>query len=1129
MTEAKAGSPSRGALAAREKAALAAACPENCFAGLGAAAHECGSMRQFFDKPPLDSAARARASDIARELAQGVRNCRKKGMLEEIMLAHSLSSAEGRSLMELAEALLRVPDTATRDALIRDKIPGHHWLSGSPNALVNAADAALAAAGLIVRKEDSGALGKMANRLGMPVVRECMLAAMKFLGGQFVLAETIRAALRAVRSGKGRLYSFDMLGEGARTREDALRYLGLYEEAVREAANLPVGAEVHANSGVSVKLSALHPRFESRQRKTTLPELTARLLHLAVLAKDRNIPLTVDAEEMARINLLVEVFAAVAASPRLAGWDGFGIVVQAYGLHAGRVIDLIDALAARHARRFAVRLVKGAYWDSEIKAAQEKGLDGFPVYTRKAHTDLAYLAHARSLLRCAGRLWPQFATHNAATLAAVETLAAEHGNGYEVQRLHGMGEALHGLFQRRFARPMRIYAPVGGHDELLAYLSRRLLENGANSSFVHKISDPGVPVEAVVREPHAAALATHGAPFPGISTGAALFGAQRRNSRGRDLDDPAELGRILHARERFRDARFLQFDGARVRADPGCPGDRLPVPCEAGAAQIGTAFAEAHKSMPVWRNVSRAERAKILDAVADAYESRASELYALLAREAGKTVDDAVAEVREAVDFCRYYAAQLRALPVEPIPRGVVLAISPWNFPLAIFTGQIAAALAAGNAVVAKPAEQTPLLAELAAGLMHGSGVPSGALRLLHGRGETVGARAAALGQADMVAFTGSTAAAHAIHRAIAGSSRPGAPLLAETGGLNAMIVDSTALTERAVDDIVTSAFRSAGQRCSALRVVYVQEDIAAKLEKMLVGAAELLRIADPWEISSDVGPLIDVGAKRDVDGYVEGAASQGRLIWRGNVPQRGCYAAPAIVRVAGIGDLDREVFGPVLHFATFAGDSLGKAVADINAAGYGLTFCLHSRIVQRQQEIAKSVEAGNIYINRNQTGAVVGSQAFGGYGLSGTGPKAGGPLYLRAFTDNVGVAGAPASGTLLRGPDGEENRYVVLPKGHVLCTGAGPLEPLAELAASAGNKVSVAEQVPSDLCAYDAVMANGGDIALQAAVRGKLACQPGKIVSLITRPGDHVWLVREKHICADLTASGGNPVLLNG
>lgn len=1062
-------------------------------------------VQAFLDQPALSASQCKQAEEIATALVRAAQTEGGLGMMEQLMAAFSLSQAEGRGLMELAEAFLRVPDSATRDALIADKLLGRDWRAPNARGVVRGAAMALGTVGVVLNPE-VGRGRSVVRSLALPVVRLGVWASMRIMAQQFVLAPSIAPALGKSGKTPDILYSFDMLGEAARTEKDAARYLQAYGEAIDAVGVAATQKDPNDNSGVSIKLSALSCHYKTSKWPDLRTSLYPSLLQLATMARAANISLTIDAEEAARLDLSLALIRELMCAPELADWNGLGVVVQAYGLRAGVVIETLGALAKQSGRKIAVRLVKGAYWDAEIKIAQEKGLTTFPVYTRKAHTDLAYLHHARQLLDMADHLYPQFATHNAATLATVEVMADKAGvQNFEVQRLHGMGLSIHQAYRSRYGRRQRVYAPVGVHDDLLAYLVRRLLENGANASFIHKLSDPDTNMAELTQAPYAQVAAMTNVPM--LCTGDALFAPERKNSKGWDIDNPAVLAEL---------------------APSGHPMSRRPK--DATEVEADEAFEMAEAGGKGWSAMGGASRTQVLEAVADALENEAPALFELLAQEAGKTIDDAIAELREAVDFCRYYAACAQDLTDICRPRGVVLAISPWNFPLAIFTGQVAAALAAGNAVIAKPAEQTPRIAELAVKIMYKAGVPTDVLHLLCGPGETLGAHLTKCGKADMVVFTGSTETARLIGSAISASNQPGVPLLAETGGLNAMIVDSSALLERAVDDIIASAFRSAGQRCSALRMLYVQEDVYEPLLTMLIGAAKVQTVGDPLDLNTDIGPVIDAEAKAGIDAHVNEARADGRLIWKGSVPQ-GTFCAPALIELSGIAALEREVFGPVLHIARYRAGTEKQVIADINARGYGLTFGMHSRIRQRYVTCAKASSAGNVYINRNQIGAIVGSQPFGGHGLSGTGPKAGGALYLGAFTlDHAPVIDAEMRlGQSLPGPDGEENVYRVAPRGRVLCLDpdAQKLRALVTRVEATGNTAVPVSVCPETLDGISAVMVGeGGNVDL-AAVRRLIASTSGPLIPLICDTGAEAWLYTETHRCTDLTASGGNADLL--
>ncbi|WP_137701711.1 bifunctional proline dehydrogenase/L-glutamate gamma-semialdehyde dehydrogenase PutA [Marimonas lutisalis] len=1112
----------------------------------------------------LDDTARARIADRAAELVRGIRGASDPGLMEVFLAEYGLSTDEGIALMCLAEALLRVPDADTIDALIEDKIAPSDWarhMGQSTSPLVNASTWALMLTGKVLDDPEPGLIGTLrgaVKRLGEPVIRTAVGRAMKEMGRQFVLGETIAAAMeRAAKMEKrGYTYSYDMLGEAARTEGDARRYHLAYSRAITAIAAACTRPDIRENPGISVKLSALFPRYEIAQHARVMDELVPRLRSLALLAKSAGMGLNIDAEEADRLTLSLHVIETVLSEPALAGWDGFGVVVQAYGQRAGLVLDHLHALAERLDRRIMVRLVKGAYWDTEIKRAQVEGMAGFPVFTRKPATDVSYLANARKLLSMTDRIYPQFATHNAHTVAAVLDMAGQMGvvqDDFEFQRLHGMGEALHDIVLKAEGTHCRIYAPVGAHRDLLAYLVRRLLENGANSSFVNQIVDEDVPPEDVARDPFEALSDA----APQIPTGPQLFAPERPNSTGFDLTHSPTLDRIEAARAPFLThhwqagpllAGYAAPDDAQPVANPADPADHPGTVAWASAADVETALSAASP----WQ-ASLTERAAILNRAADLYEENFGEIFALLAREAGKTLPDAVAELREAVDFLRYYAANAPAGD----PAGTFTCISPWNFPLAIFTGQIAAALAAGNAVLAKPAEQTPLIAHRAADLLHQAGVPRDVLQLLPGAG-TIGAALTSDARVDGVAFTGSTETAQIIRRAMAENLAPGAPLIAETGGLNAMIVDSTALPEQAVQAIVESAFQSAGQRCSALRCLYVQEDIAEHFIRMLTGAMDQLAMGTPWALSTDCGPVIDEEARGPIAAHIDKARAAGQLVHELRTPNAGTFIAPTLIRVAGIADLEREIFGPVLHLATFKSEELDQVIADINATGYGLTFGLQTRIDDRVQHVSEAVHAGNIYVNRNQIGAIVGSQPFGGEGLSGTGPKAGGPHYLARFRANLAQAtaaawdsamgadeaqraldAAPAASNgntlTLPGPTGESNRLTTLPRAPLLCLGPGAVaaaEQAALVTALGGRAVQASGRLdPSalqTLRGFSGAIFWGDPDDARAYARA-LAARAGRILPLITGQPDTGHVMTERHVCVDTTASGGNAALLGG
>ncbi|MFJ1290854.1 bifunctional proline dehydrogenase/L-glutamate gamma-semialdehyde dehydrogenase PutA [Paracoccus yeei] len=1118
-------------------------------------ADEAALLDRLVAQAALSPAARAQITARAADLVRRIRAEAKPSLMEHFLSEYGLSTREGVALMCLAEAMLRVPDRQTIDALIEDKIAPSDWgrhLGEATSSLVNASTWALMLTGKVLDDDQAGTLRRMVRRLGEPVIRSAVGRAMKEMGRQFVLGQTIEAALDRARTREkqGFTYSYDMLGEAAMTGLDAARYDRAYADAIAAIAKACDKGSVQMNPGISIKLSALHPRYEVAQEARVMAELVPVVLRLAQQAKAGGMGMNIDAEEQDRLVLSLKVIEAVLSDPSLAGWDGFGVVVQAYGKRAGQTIDWLYDTAVRLDRKIMVRLVKGAYWDSEIKRAQVEGFPGFPLFTSKVATDVSYIANARKLIGYGDRIYPQFATHNAQTVAAILEMA--QGVEFEFQRLHGMGERLHDIVLRETKGRCRIYAPVGAHRDLLAYLVRRLLENGANSSFVNQIVDEAIPPEEVARDPFDA-LAT-ARPPRSLLTPQALFGDDRPNSTGFDLSDEQVLAAIEAARDLpLPDAlpqTVSEPTGTRQDVVNPATGEKIAEVLMVDAETAGRAIDDAR----IW-DAPAVERAAVLRRAADLYEENHARIFGILGREAGKTLGDAVAELREAVDFLRYYASEGEASP-QP-PRGIVGAISPWNFPLAIFTGQIAAALMAGNAVIAKPAEPTPVIAMLGVQLLHQAGVPKTALQLLPGRGSVVGTAMTSDPRVAGVVFTGSTETAQTIARTMAANLEPGTPLIAETGGLNAMVVDSTALPEQAVRDVVASSFRSAGQRCSALRCLYVQEDIAPHLIEMIKGAMDELTVGDPWALSTDVGPVIDPKAQKDIAGYIE--ANGNRVLHKLDVPDQGYFIPPTLLKVGGIADLEREIFGPVLHVATFRGDDLDQVVADINARGFGLTFGLHTRIDSRVQEVSDAIHVGNIYVNRNQIGAVVGSQPFGGEGLSGTGPKAGGPRYVPRFfapgaPAAIGMAWkAPADEARLRsalsaaavpkrieerlmpGPTGELNRLSAHARGPVLCLGPGR--------AAAAAQVTAVERLGGIAVAADGDVAPAlltrlpqlsavlwwGDEARGRAYAAALADRDGEIVQLITAMPDLAHVAHERHLCVDTTAAGGNAALLAG
>ncbi|RMB04637.1 bifunctional proline dehydrogenase/L-glutamate gamma-semialdehyde dehydrogenase PutA [Eilatimonas milleporae] len=988
---------------------------------------------------PLTEKIRRAVQDRAGDIVRRSRAMKEEqGTLDAFLAEFGLSNQEGVALMCLAEALLRVPDSGTQDALIAEKIRSGDWAAHkgqSDSLFVNASTWALMLTGEVVQLE-SGIVKKpgawvksLVSRLGEPVIRTAVKQAMRIMGRQFVFGRTIDEALeRCAKQPDGqRLMSFDMLGEGARTMAMAERYAALYGAAIETVgrADGASGATPHDRSSVSIKLSALHPRYEDTKAERILRDLLPVLKDLALKAKQHGIQLTIDAEEADRLDLSLTLIEALARDPELAGWDGLGLAVQAYQKRSAHVIDWVVALARETGRRIPVRLVKGAYWDTEIKHAQEMGLPDYPVFTRKAGTDVNYLYTAARMLEATDVLYPQFATHNAHTIAAIAHMGTDRR--YEFQRLHGMGALLYKASSAALGETIktRIYAPVGLHEDLLPYLVRRLLENGANSSFVNRFMDADVPVEAVSGDPVTALAAASPRRHPAIPVPAALYGDRRRNSAGCNLMDPVQRASVLSVLDRQSDERIeaaCLVAGQAVGAAPQPVVSPVDTRQTAGTIRparpedLEAAVTAAAAAQPDWDARGGAARAAVLRAIADRLEDNRDRFLSILAREAGKTLEDGIAEVREAVDFCRYYAGlaedQFEGNRTLPGPtgernelslggRGVFLCISPWNFPLAIFTGQVAAALAAGNAVLAKPAEQTPLVAHMAVTLMHAAGVPGDVLHLLAGDGAGVGGALVGDPRVAGVAFTGSTVTAQTINRALAARKGAIVPLIAETGGQNAMIVDSTALLEQVSDDVMMSAFGSAGQRCSALRVLFVQDDVADALIDMLKGALAERRAGDPADPATDIGPIIDDAARQRLADHCAWLASEGRLVAQGTLPDEtahGTYLAPHIFTLDRLDQLEGEVFGPVLHIIRYKADDIDDVLAQIGDTGFGLTFGVHTRLESRWRRLFARARVGNTYINRNMIGAVVGVQPFGGEGLSGTGPKAGGPHYLLRF-----------------------------------------------------------------------------------------------------------------------------------
>jgi RHH-type proline utilization regulon transcriptional repressor/proline dehydrogenase/delta 1-pyrroline-5-carboxylate dehydrogenase len=977
---------------------------------------------------PLKS-AQARA---ARWVEAARADERARPLVEQMLEQFPLDSAQGKALMGLAEALLRTPDPKRADQLIAERLATVRaaGVPGNTALLLRTGFVLLGAAGRLlpdVMAQLSGEFtpASLAAPLVAPIVRAAMRQSMQMMARAFIVGDSIEAALARGRSEPAlALCSFDMLGEGARTEADAERYFASYAHAIEVLSHQAPGA-THARSGISVKLSALEPRYSLMQSARVNSELAPRMLQLARMAARAGIGFTIDAEEADRLDLSLDIVETLARDPTTRDWDGLGLAVQAYGRRAPRLLEWVAALARANGRRLSVRLVKGAYWDSEIKRAQERGLASFPVYTSKDATDASYLQCVQVLFAARDVLYPQFATHNAYTVAAVLALAPA-GSAYEFQRLHGMGEALYAAAQAEITHlpPVRVYAPVGTHEELLPYLVRRLLENGANSSFVHQFLNPDTPVAEVVRDP----LTSLSAPLssaPRIREPSALYGAERANSAGEDFGDPDVLTGLQtqvgeYAARPYRGGPILSGESVSGADQPvSSPADTRVIvgyTRDATAAEIRRALQAAADAQPAWEATAASERAACLERAADALEARRGEFLSLLVREAGKTLPDAVAEIREAVDFCRYYAARGRELFGAPLQlpgptgerntlslhgRGVFVCISPWNFPLAIFTGQITAALAAGNSVVAKPAPATPLVAHAMTRVLHAAGVPAAALQLTPADGPPFGEVALTHPALAGVAFTGSTATATAINRTLAQRDGAIVPLIAETGGVNAMVVDATALPEQVVDDVITSAFTSAGQRCSALRVLYLQEEIAERTIEMLIGAMRCLVIGDPAHVATDVGPVISAAARARLERHAARMRAEAQLLYACELPpglEHGYFFAPQLFELSRLDQLGSEEFGPILHVARYRSGELPAVLDAIRRTGFGLTLGVHSRLESVAQHVFRSLPVGNTYVNRNMIGAVVGVQPFGGQGLSGTGPKAGGPHYLLRF-----------------------------------------------------------------------------------------------------------------------------------
>ncbi|MGA1801782.1 trifunctional transcriptional regulator/proline dehydrogenase/L-glutamate gamma-semialdehyde dehydrogenase [Rhizobium sp. HT1-10] len=1068
----------------------------------------------------LSDDIRAAARKTATKLILALRAKHKGSGVEGLVHEYSLSSQEGVALMCLAEALLRIPDTATRDALIRDKIANGDWRShigGGRSLFVNAATWGLVVTGKLTSTVNdpglSAALTRLIARAGEPVIRRGVDMAMRMMGEQFVTGETIDEALRRSRSleARGFRYSYDMLGEAATTAADARRYFADYENAIHAIGKASASRGIYDGPGISIKLSALHPRYSRAQSARVMAELLPAVKKLALIAKGYDIGLNIDAEEADRLELSLDLLEALRLDPDLSGWNGMGFVVQAYGKRCPAVLDFIIDLAERSKHRIMVRLVKGAYWDAEIKRAQVDGLSDFPVYTRKIYTDVSYIACARKLLAAGDRVFPQFATHNAQTLATIHAMAgpAFKVGDYEFQCLHGMGEPLYDevVGPANLDRPCRIYAPVGTHETLLAYLVRRLLENGANSSFVNRIADPAISVDELTTDPVeiVRGMPVVGAQHEQIKRPADLYG-ERRNSHGLDLSNEATLTELSDVMRKSTEVRWTaappQDNGntAQPVRNPGDHRDIVGTVREASDDDVQQSVAKAVAAVAGWSARPTSERAACLLRAADLLQQRMPELLGLIMREAGKSLPNAVGEVREAIDFLRYYAEQAnRTLGLAHHALGPIVCISPWNFPLAIFSGQIAAALVAGNPVLAKPAEETPLIAAEAVRILHEAGIPADVLQLLPGDGK-VGAALVGSEAIAGVMFTGSTDVARLIQAQLAPRLSPAGkpiPFIAETGGQNAMIVDSSALAEQVVADVIASAFDSAGQRCSALRVLCLQDEVADRVLDMLKGALNELVIGRTDRLAVDVGPVISAEAKTNIDRHIDAMRGIGAKVEQlalTAASREGTFVPPTIIELKRLSDLKQEVFGPVLHVLRYERDDLDRLIDDINATGYGLTFGLHTRLDETIAHVTSRVKAGNLYVNRNIIGAVVGVQPFGGRGLSGTGPKAGGPLYLgrlvstppvppqhsSVHTDpalldfakwldgkdlkamasaarNTGMGSALGLISELAGPVGERNLYALHPRGTILLlpqTLEGLYRQLAAVLATGNNAI---------------------------------------------------------------------------
>jgi len=981
-----------------------------------------------------------RIENTASGLVKNIRKNRSKfGGLDSFLQEFGLSTKAGIALMCLAEALLRIPDSATADRLIRDKIGGADWdkhIGKGSDLFVNASTWALMLTGKVIKDVDeekasaANIAGKMVSTLGEPLVRKAILHSMKIMGKQFVMGKNIEDALTRSKSDEKSSYrhSFDMLGEGARTDEDAENYFKNYEMAIDAIGKFSSGRDVISSPGISVKLSAIHPRFNYSQRDTCVPEISEKLLHLAQKCSHYNIGMTVDAEEAHRLEITLKVIENVFSDSSLKTWEGFGFALQTYQKRSLRCLDWLIALSEENNnRRMMIRLVKGAYWDSEIKYAQVNGLNGYPVFTRKAATDVSYLACASKLMERRDIFYPMFASHNAHTISTLIELAGDNKKGFEFQRLHGMGESLFNQItgNEDGKYPCRIYSPVGNHQDLLPYLVRRLLENGANSSFVNRLQNDKVPISEIIASPIEYIKNIKDKPHPKIPLPANIYGDARKNSQGIEFADSNISEGFLNDIKSFSAKIYNAMpiiNGIKISGDskkslsPINHNDELGSVIFATKENIESAIKVSYKGFNDWNNTPATLRADILEKTAVLMEENKAELMSLCIREGGKTLPDAIAEIREAIDFCRYYAAEGKKHFAEPKimqgptgesnnlkleGRGIFLCISPWNFPLAIFLGQVSAALMAGNTVIAKPAGQTNIIASYIVELLYKAGLPQDALSFLPVSGKLVGEIMIPDARIAGVCFTGSTEVAQQINRSLANRKGAIVPLIAETGGQNAMIADSSALPEQIVDDVIISAFHSAGQRCSALRVLFIQDGITDKVIKMLDGACKKIILGDPSKLSTDIGPVIDNAAASELEEHAQRMDKEAKAITKVSFTsecENGSFFAPRAYEIESMAQLPQEIFGPVLHIIRYKAEELDKVIEQINATEYGLTFGIHSRIEHQVNKICSKIKAGNCYINRSMIGAVVGVQPFGGQGLSGTGPKAGGPHYLLRF-----------------------------------------------------------------------------------------------------------------------------------